>query len=84
MGQTAAPARALRFGLMYLQVTPFVDVVDRVRRGEEVGWARSRMLRVERWFLVTASEGRRSVRGVNLLMAGRPMRTASPIADASI
>jgi alkanesulfonate monooxygenase SsuD/methylene tetrahydromethanopterin reductase-like flavin-dependent oxidoreductase (luciferase family) len=30
--------RALRFGLMYLQAAPFDDIVERVRRGEEMGF----------------------------------------------
>jgi alkanesulfonate monooxygenase SsuD/methylene tetrahydromethanopterin reductase-like flavin-dependent oxidoreductase (luciferase family) len=34
----APGGRALRFGLMYLQAAPFGDVLERVRRGEEMGF----------------------------------------------
>ncbi len=30
--------RSLRFGLMYLQAAPWDDIIDRVRRGEEMGF----------------------------------------------
>jgi alkanesulfonate monooxygenase SsuD/methylene tetrahydromethanopterin reductase-like flavin-dependent oxidoreductase (luciferase family) len=37
--ETPRPAgRALRFGLLYLQAAPFGDVLERVRRGEEMGF----------------------------------------------
>jgi len=37
METTGSPG-TLRFGLMYLQASPFADVLERVRRGEEMGF----------------------------------------------
>jgi alkanesulfonate monooxygenase SsuD/methylene tetrahydromethanopterin reductase-like flavin-dependent oxidoreductase (luciferase family) len=38
MATDAREGRALRFGLMYLQAAPFDDVLERVRRGEDMGF----------------------------------------------
>src|SRR5512142_3163501 len=38
MAADARAGRVLRFGLMYLQAAPFDDIVERVRRGEDMGF----------------------------------------------
>jgi hypothetical protein len=38
MAAPPSPARTVRFGLMFLQAAPFGDVVERVRRGEQMGF----------------------------------------------
>lgn len=38
MTTRASTDRLLRFGLMYLQASPFSDVIERIRRGEEMGF----------------------------------------------
>ena len=38
MDDTTTGGRAIRFGLMYLQAAPWDDVIERVRRGEQMGF----------------------------------------------